>query len=88
MYRREINLESPRRQAKEPIALFPCCSYRLEVSREVEQFGSMTVTISMMSFSAQHKRRMSFSPQPKNPMGIYADDKESRKLDGVASSEL
>ena len=51
MYRREISGESPRREAEEPIALFPCCSYRLEVSREVEQFGPMTVTISMMSFA-------------------------------------
>ena len=51
MYRREISGESPRREAEEPIALFPCCSYRLEVSREAEQFGPMTVTISMMSFA-------------------------------------
>ena len=78
MYRREMSGESPRREAEEPIALFPCCSYRLEVSREVEQFGLMTVTISIMSFS----------PQPTNLMDICAGNKESRKLDGVASSEL
>jgi hypothetical protein len=87
MHRRVID-EVAEASAREPIALFPCCSYTLEVSREVEQFGSMTVAISMMSFSAQHKRHMPFSAQPANLKDIYAGDEESRKLDGVASSEL
>jgi len=64
--------------AKEPIALFLCCPYRLEVPREVEQLGPTTVAISMMSFGSQ----------PTNLMDIYAGDKESRKLVGVDSSEL
>ena len=63
---------------KEPIALSLCCSYRLEVPREVEQLGPTTATISMMSFGSQ----------PTNLMDIYAGDKESRKLVGVDSSEL